>query len=142
VPELAAAYALGVLVSLSLVTLMLWATRRRRQSERLKILNANLAKVNLFWSDHRDALLERGHQSDAQLEETELRALNRSLLTSGLILSAMSWLGFFFLSVLFLSMRVLARSRLERRLFEDALATDPHLEAEKVQCLVGKATLR
>lgn len=134
-PELAAIYAVGILSSLILTMVALAGTHRRRSSQALVNLNTNLARIGLFWSDHRDDLVAW----TASAEHDERRSLSRSLLISGTVLSTLSWVGLVFLSILFFSARFLARSRLERNLLSSELAHTPYLASHVVDRLVAAA---
>jgi hypothetical protein len=112
-PELAAAYALGFISCLALTMLYVFLRERRRNSHGAKIVQANLAKLQYFWSDSADAIVPLKTSS----AEDETKRSQRTIGYTGLILSLMSWAGVFFLLIIMLSERFFARSRRERRLF-------------------------
>jgi hypothetical protein len=122
-PELAFFYSLGFLTTLSITVFMLFRLRRRRNSSEIKCLNSNLYKIGLFWSDHQDALLEVKVPLE-ELENKERHDLHRSMLISGLLLSALSWLGAVFFVFIITLLKFLARSKLEKNLFNSQLVTN------------------
>jgi hypothetical protein len=132
-PELAAMYLVGFIISVSLTFVYQALRRRRRKSVVNFNLQNNLRKAGLFWSEDQDKVIEWNQaQTEAELDSSE-----RSHLIVGLLLSFLSWVGFFFLFILMISDRYLTRSRKEKALFASELALDPDLNVETVRALAN-----
>jgi hypothetical protein len=127
-PELAAVYSLGILVCVLQTALFVFLWRRRRTRSDHKFINANLRKVDLFWSEHFDQIVPW----QAEIEKTERRGALRSLLLTGGCLSLLSWAGWIFLVIIMILYRFLGRSKLERSLYSSDLAQDPSLPVERI----------
>ena len=128
-PELAGMYTVGTLCSLLLSGLFIYLWSRYQRRAEALLLNENLKKQNLFWSEKRDRLVD----FDETAAQEDFRSSRRSLLATSLGLSFLSWVGFFFLLTLMISYRFLARSRLEKRLLATDLARDPNLVTDQVR---------
>lgn len=131
-PELAAAYTLGFVCCLALTLLYVFLRERRRHSASALVLQSNLRKLNLFWSDSADAIIPLQSDSVAQ----ERRRSQTTIGYLGLVLSLLSWGGLFFMLIIMLSERFFARSRRERRLFGSRLAQDSTIPASEVRSLL------
>lgn len=128
-PELAAVYALGFVACLALTILYVFLRERRRHSRGAQMIQANLAKLNLYWSDSADAIVPL--TADSAIDET--RRSQRTIGYLGLLLSLLSWIGVFFLLIIMVSERYLARSRRERHLFGSKLAREAQFDANVVR---------
>lgn len=60
-PELAAAYLIGMILTLCLMGVHLFLQLRKHRSQKMRQVQANLQKINLFWSDSESAIKERYH---------------------------------------------------------------------------------
>lgn len=127
-PELAAAYTVGFICCLMLTMLYVFLRDRRRRSRAAQTVQANLKTLNYFWSDSADAIVRLELDSAAKEE----RKSRKTIGTTGLILSLLSWLGVFFLLMIMLSERYLARSRRERKLFSSSLSKSSHVDGAAV----------
>ena len=128
-PELAAFYALGFLACMALTMLYVFLRDRRRHSHGAEIVQTNLRKLGLFWSDSADRIVPLEEKS----AEIESRRSQRTIGYTGMILALLSWAGVFFLLVIMLSERFFARSRRERRLFTSSLVQNLDLSANDVR---------
>jgi hypothetical protein len=137
VPELAAAYTAGFVACLALTILYVFLRERRRHSDAAAIVQRNLAKLNLYWSDSNDAIVPLTASSAVD----EAKRSQRTIGYTGLILSLLSWLGLLFLLMIMLSERFLARSRRERKLFTSPLSTDPSLDVQSARRLIDDLDL-
>ena len=133
-PELAAAYAVGVFASLSLTIVFYFLWSRYRDRTAARTLNENLKSVLLYWSDREDRL--KSFTEEEERADRKQGAI--SLIATSAGLSFLSWAGFFFILILMLSYRYLARSRLEKRLFESELANEKRLPPLRVAALVSE----
>lgn len=133
-PELAAAYAVGILSSLLLTGLFLFLWSRYRSREAAITLAENLKLVNLYWSDREDRLKP---WDEVEFRKDREKAFN-SLLATSVGLSFLSWAGFFFILLLMISYRFLARSRLENRLFNSPLANETRLSRSRVSDFINE----
>lgn len=131
-PELAAAYAIGVIASFGLSTLFVFLWTRHRARPQMKLLNANLAKADLYWSERQDRLLPLFPNTDTDDHQTA----RRSLVWTSLGLSFLSWIGFLFILILMVSYRFLARSRTEKLLTESMLTSQTNLSRDEVSRLM------
>jgi len=132
-PELAAAYAIGFLMTLCLVGLHIYLQSRKQKSASMRQVQANLKKINSFWSETESQINE--YVAGAEKKDAEKSI--RSILISGIGLAFLSWLGFLFQFVLMLSLRYLAVKRIEIRLFESELA-EKDLDAAKSREIVAQ----
>jgi hypothetical protein len=117
----------SLIISIFVVSFNYHLTRQRLKSERLKTLNSNLAKVDLYWSNSLTA--------DA-IENDATKTLRNTLLMG--LLGLASLIGLIFLIILVLSLHFLARSRKEIATFRSHLATDKNLTASEVQNFVNE----
>lgn len=136
-PELAAIYFAGVVVGLFCTIGFIYWNRQRRKGRSWRNLQANLNKVGLFWSDHRDRLLP--WTPDVDLKEDGRST--RSLAVAGALLSALSWPGVLFYLLIIASIVFLARSRAERKIFSSPLVNDDDLDPEKVRATLSALEL-
>lgn len=132
-PEIAAAYAVGIFLTLALVGLHIYLQSRKQQNPSMRQLQKNLKKINLFWSESESAIKTYTPGAEKQDAAKSIR----SILISGAGFSFLSWLGFFLQLMLMFSLRYLAVKRVETRLFESEL-TEKDLDAEKSRDLVAK----
>lgn len=136
-PELAALYALGVVLSWLLIAIFLFSWKRQRNNTKTKTLRANLRKIDLWFSEHHDKLEPWSDEAPAKEEASAFR----TFLIAGLLISALSWIGLLFLSVLTISYRFLARSRLEKWLYSSRLATEGDLSEDEVREELAKSNV-
>lgn len=125
-PELAAAYGVGLILTLCLMGLHMFLQSRKQRSPEMRQVQSNLKKINLFWSESESQIKDYAPGAETKDAQKSIR----SILVSGIGLAFLSWLGLFFQFVLMLSLRYLAVKRLEIRLFESELA-EKDLDAEK-----------
>lgn len=117
-PELAASYAVGLIASFCLSGIFIFLWSRYRTRPEIQTLNANLAQVNLYWSERQDRLIPLTNSVDTD----DFHSGRRSLWLTTFGLSFLSWAGLLFIVILMISYRFLARSRAERRLLASPLA--------------------
>ena len=122
-PELAAFYFAGLVACLALTILYVALRKRRRGTGRAQILQANLQRAGLFWSDSQDAVV----RWDPEVNKGENEKSQKAVALTGVMLSLLSWAGVGFLLIVMLSERFFARSRRERRLFASRVATQEGL---------------
>ncbi len=127
-PELAAFYVVGFVVSLGLTCVFVFLWSRFRAREELRTLNTNLQKAGLYWSESQDRLV-KWNEAEAISETQRAR---RQLWMTGAALSFLSWAGLLFIFILMLSYRFLARSRFERRLLTSDLARNTDLTPDQI----------
>lgn len=105
-------------------------------SKKYLILNQNLKKLNLFWSNTESNFVELHENS---LAEDRKKALRTVALIG--ILAFASLPGFLLVLASVLSIRYLARPRKERFVFQSDLS-DKDLEIAQIKDLVGQAKER
>ena len=137
-PELAAAYFVGLFACLSLTILYVFLRSRRRQSTPANTLQMNLKKADLFWSDSRDSVVSW----DKAANDAETKKSQKAIGLTGTMLSLLSWVGFLFLMIIMLSERFFARSRRERRLFSSELAKNSSLSSTQVLAELDRLEVR
>ena len=135
-PELAAMYSVGVLLSLGLTAVFVFLQARRANSKAAITVRSNLRKAGLYWSENQDKILPWNEEAEAH----DRKGSRTTILVTGVLLSLLSWAGLVFLLVVMLSYRFLARSRLEKRIFGSELARNPDLTAESAQRMADEAT--
>ncbi|MNK01248.1 hypothetical protein D3C87_190430 [compost metagenome] len=108
-------------------------TRKKLSSKKLSTLNANLEKVELFWSSSLD---DFSPLTSEALEKDTKATLRNSLLIGLLGLGSIP--GFLLLLALVLSLHMLARSRKEVATFRSPLSTDTNLSKQDVETLVSQ----
>jgi hypothetical protein len=123
----------SLIISIFVVSFNYHLTRKRLNSERLKTLNSNLAKVDMYWSNS----LANFAPLTADAVETDAAKTLRNSLLMGL-LGLASLIGLVFLIILVLSLHFLARSRKELATFRSLLATGKNLSPSEVQNLVNE----
>jgi len=118
-------------LSMIVVGFNFYFTYQRLQSDQLKILNENLAKTNLFWSNsHGDF----SPLTSGAVENDRIKTLRNTALMGLLGLGSLP--GFVFLLIIVLSLNILARSRKEVATFDSALAKDRNLERGEVESML------
>lgn len=118
------------LLSVLVVGMNFYVTRERLQSERLKILNFNLSKIDTFWSS---SLANFSSLAPGAIENDANKTLRNTLFMGFLGLGSLP--GFIFLVILVLSLHILARSRKEIATFRSVLAIDKTLDRSEVETL-------
>ncbi len=117
-PELAAAFTVGALLSLITSLLFGFVQLRRYSSATYLQLQKNLALINLQWHDLNGCLQE--------FKENQIKNETKKAKTTYFFIGAfavlLSWLGFFFLILMWVSVKKLIKNRLEVYLFSSALA--------------------
>lgn len=116
---------------MTVVGVNFYLTRKKLQSKTLKNLNANLEKVNLFWSNSSN---DFSPLSANAIENDASRTLRGTLLMG--LLGLISVPGFLLLIALVLSIHMLARSRKEIAIFNSPLVSDVSLPKEHIENLV------
>lgn len=111
-------------------------TRKKLQSRKLKILNANLEKIGMFWSNSQgDFATLTGESIQADAKKTQRVNMFMAFL------SLWSVIGFLLLLVVVTSLHLLARSRKEVATFQSALVENTDLTDTQVEKLVRELTL-
>ncbi|QDK38172.1 hypothetical protein [Bdellovibrio sp. NC01] len=119
-------------LSAIVVSINFYLTRKQLQSRSLQILNQNLVKIDLFWSNSNadfNTLTENAIQLDAR------KTLRNTLLVGFLGIASVP--GFLLLTAVVLSVRFLARSRKEVATFRSELA-ERDLSKDEVERLVSE----
>ncbi len=117
-PEIALGYLVGFLLTAGLVALHVFLQLRKLKSAEMILLQKNLKRINLFWSESESAVKDYAEGIDVTDKQKNIR----SILISGTGFSVLSWLGLSMQFILMLSLRYLAVKRIELRLFESDLA--------------------
>jgi hypothetical protein len=135
-PELVSIFAVGFLLSLSAnIANYMFSIRSFGRLEIL-ILQRNLSRVGRFWSFNHRAVSDVVVASDFdQSIANDRKMASRSLVVLGVLLTAMSWLGLLGLGLYFISVNMLAKSRIEQKIFASALVSSD-LPKEEVQRLI------
>ena len=115
------------------IAYVLWNNRKSRR-EQLLCIHKNLKQIDLAWSNNEAAIKPA---SDVDFSK-ENRHEQKWFLLAGAVLSMASWLGFILLAVLIMSLEFLAKSRVERALFESELAKNKTMPAEAVRTIVNQ----
>ena len=105
--------------------------RKRLGSEKLKNLNMNLKKINMYWSNTAEDFLPLDSDS---INKDEEKTLRNALFMGFFALGSLP--GFILLFILILSIHFLAPSRKTVATFNSALAQKNALSQEEVQNLV------
>ncbi len=132
-PELAFGYLIGFAATTFLVALHIILQVRKQHSKKMQMVQLNLRKNDLFWSD-----CESSIKSYSVLAEKEdLEKSLKSIFISGAAFVFMSWVGFLLQMILMLSIRCLAVKRIERNLLASELA-EQDVPADQVSTIVKK----
>ena len=127
-PELAAAFSTGLVVSLITSLLFAFLQLKRYRSKPYLQLQKNLALINLQWNDLNGNLQDYNEKQ----VEAEIRKARHTYFFIGCMATILSWFGLFFLILMWVSVKKLIKNRLEVYLFSGDLAqTD--LTTEQVQ---------
>lgn len=116
-PELAISYVVGWIPSAAVTGLHFYLHRKKVRSERYRLLQTNLRKVNLLWRESRsdiEAFVEGK-------EERDLAKYEKNLLLMGTFFLFLSWGGFVFNLIVLASIHWLAVSRKEQKIFASPL---------------------
>ncbi len=132
-PELAAGYLVGFILTLCLMGLHIYLQSRKQKSPAMRQVQSNLKKINLFWSDSESEI--KDYIPGAEKSDAEKSI--RSILVSGVGFSLLSWLGLFFQFVVMISLRFLAVKRIETKLFQREIA-EKELNTEKTREFVNQ----
>lgn len=119
-------------LSIIIVSINYHLTRKQLQSRSLEVLNHNLSKVGLFWSNSNadfTPLTENAVQLDAK------KTLRNTLLVG--LLGIASIPGLLLLTAVVLSVRFLARSRKEVATFRSDLVETEDLPVEEVEKIIS-----
>lgn len=127
-PELAAFYFAGLVACLALTILYVYLRIRRRNSDTAHVLQSNLQRAGLYWSDSQDAVV----RWDPESNTLETQKSQKAVGLTGVLLALLSWAGVGFLLIIMLSERFFARSRRERRLFASRIAKEQGLSRPDV----------
>jgi hypothetical protein len=108
-----------------------YTTRKRLNSQRLTILNFNLAKVDKYWSN---STANFAPLTANAIEMDAAKTLRNTLLMG--LLGLASLIGLILLLTVVISLHYLVRSRREVATFRSALATDKNLSQGEVEKIV------
>jgi uncharacterized membrane protein YvbJ len=134
-PELAISYVVGATSSVSLSGLHIFLYRKKIGSHAFKQLQANLNQCGLYWSDI-ESQIKPGTNEDTQSDHNKYI---KSVLLSGAIFAALTWLGFILQFLMMFSIRYLTISRQEIRIFSSDLSKKI-IPPEQVRTLVDELT--
>lgn len=118
-PELAAAYVAGLIPSAALTALQVAMDGRKRRSPAMRLLQKNLAGVDLYWAESHSQFRSLQDGSETADRESYLK----SVTTLGAICFFLSWIGTFVQLVIVASAAKLAVPRLERVVFSSPLTS-------------------
>ena len=116
-PELAAVFLLGSVLSLVTAGLFTFWQMQHYQSYKFQTLQKNLGKIGLRWNDLNSGAEEI---SEGREEKEKSRAL-LTYIIFGIIGVVLSWFGLFLLLMMWVSLKKLVKSRLEERIFDGEL---------------------
>lgn len=130
---LAVVYGVCFLASTLLVLWQFQTVNQQLKSKSLLILNRNLAKQNLSWSNNESNFASL---TAASIQEDGDRLRRNTLMLE--IFAFLSVLGLVLVFLVILSIRYLARSQKEKAVFGSALARDSALSSDQVQALINE----
>lgn len=135
-PELAAGFAMGIGFAILLSALHIYLLLRDYTSLKYQNICQNLSMDQKFWSLNAADFLSVGHDNwQEELQRDRKKALKSALIFSSLM-CFLSWFGFFFSLLYILSSRWLAKSRVEKKLFNSKLAHEKITDIESLRDLV------
>ncbi len=138
-PELAALGLVGAIVTFLAVNWNLYWVHRSFQSPAFKTLNHNLSKIHRRWSMEQGRIVEfSATENIEQLIQGDYQRSTRSAFLFGTLLIFMSWLGLLFFMIYFISTHHLAKSALEKKVFQSELVRNLDLEPLRVQNLLSE----
>lgn len=141
-PEIAAIFAVGSLLTFLLVNLNLYLVHREFKSMKLYFVNHNLSKVQLFWSNDAKQILKIENELDRKkMRINDYKKSTRSAFIFGTIMIFLSWFGLVFFSLYFISVHWLAKSREEIKLFSSLLSEKEILEKSDIQKIINDLML-
>ncbi|HEX7673696.1 MAG TPA: hypothetical protein VF412_05970 [Bdellovibrio sp.] len=118
-------------LSMTVVSINFYVTRKQLRSKTLQTLNNNLQKIEMYWSS---AASDFAVLSPGVIEQDAKKTLRNTLLVGFLGLASVP--GFILLTAVVLSIHYLARPRREIAAFQSALAKNPSLSESDVKTLV------
>lgn len=118
-PELAVSYVAGATASASLSGLHIFLFKRKTKTKEFQQLQNNLSQCDLFWSET-ESNVKSGNFKSLQKDYSQYI---KSVLLSGALFMALTWLGFFLQLLMMISIRYLAVSRREQQIFSSDLVT-------------------
>ncbi len=134
-PELAASFFVGFLLSLLANSSHFVFVLKSFQHPQILALQKNLKKVGRIWSmSNRGVLMV----TDASPEKIELAMIEdskrtlRSTVFFSVMLTVVSWFGLIWLALYLLSVHRLAKSRMEHKIFSSRLVSDSNLSGQQV----------
>jgi len=140
-PELAASFFVGFLVSLTANLVHLFFVVKSYQSPAIINLQNNLQKVGKIWSmSNRAVMTVVGNSVEnclLAISEDRNRTLKGTALFSSMLVVT-SWLGLIWLGLYVLSVHRLAKSRMEHKIFNSMLVTNSQLTREQVANLLSE----
>lgn len=128
---LATVYLTCMILSFALLAWHYFATKKQLQSSRLKNLNRNLSKLEMFWS-HSNG--DFANVNEGSVEEDRRKSLRHVLWLC--LLGFFSLPGFLLLAAVIFSVRYLAKSRLETAVLNSPLALQVNLAPSETETLV------
>ena len=120
-PELLVGYTVGLVPASSLCLAHHLRNRKRENSLPTTLLQNNLRKVNLYWSQYEGQIIPFSIES----LQIEAERQKKAMLTIAIIFSVSSWPGFFFHLIVFAS----PPSRFEKTVFSSDLCKSEHSPA-------------
>jgi len=136
-PEIAAIFSVGSLLTFLLVNLNLYLVHREFKSMKLYFVNHNLSKVQLFWSNDAKQILKIENDLDRKkMRINDYKKSTRSAFIFGTIMIFLSWFGLIFFFLYFASVHWLAKSREEIKLFSSVLSEREILEKADVSIVL------
>lgn len=132
-PEFAAAFTVGSLVTFSVVNLNLYLVHREFKSPKVHLVNHNLSRANLFWSNDSKRIIKIPEGTDRQqMRKSDYQKSTKSAFIFGTIMIFLSWFGLALFLLYFISLHKIAKSREEIKLFNSQLATQDIQSSEQV----------
>lgn len=120
-PEMAFSYVIGIVPSCALCGFHFYSLKKKILSPKTRMVQANLALMNLQWSFAEEKLKPR----DTFNVKTDWSQVKKSIIILSSLMIPLSWLGFFFHLFLFFTLRKFAVSRLQKFIFDSNTFDQP-----------------
>ncbi len=134
-PELAASFFVGFLLSLLANSSHFVFVLKSFQNSQILVLQKNLKKVGRIWSMSNRGVLKVPDASPEKIELAMIEDSKRTLRSTvffSVMLTVVSWFGLIWLALYLLSVHRLAKSRMEHKIFSSRLVSDSNLSGQQV----------
>ncbi|MBL7543129.1 MAG: hypothetical protein JNL11_04900 [Bdellovibrionaceae bacterium] len=139
-PELVAIGSIGALITFLLANFNLFIVHKSFSDPKIEILNANLAKMEWYWSMEQGAAVSVEGQDIQSVRDADYQKATRSAFIFGTLMIFLSWLGLLILSIYMISVHKTAKSRIEKKIMSSDLANRNISDAEMIKQLLSQAT--